>query len=257
MIFFLLLALAVAARAQQKQLTPDQIAKQIMDITNEERQRQGLPELVRHEHLQELARIHSANMMKHHFFSHTDHEHRDPGERKDTYAPKLFGGVGENIAYIHGIPRSQIAARFHEIWMNSSGHRANILRSRFSHLGVAVVREGQTYYATQVFGNLVAEMTSEPKESYDFGSEQVFEFKFLGAFPKEEIAIFMHFPDRNARFYTSKNAFYTGVGRYEPVWLDDERFAITVTFDKGRGIYRLTMGSYGSYNPGGLELLIK
>ncbi len=129
MIFFLLLALAVAARAQQKQLTPDQIAKQIMDITNEERQRQGLPELVRHEHLQELARIHSANMMKHHFFSHTDHEHRDPGERKDTYAPKLFGGVGENIAYIHGIPRSQIAARFHEIWIGPISCAADLVIS--------------------------------------------------------------------------------------------------------------------------------
>jgi uncharacterized protein YkwD len=56
-------------------------------------------------------------------------------------------GAGENIAY-----GGTSAAQFMTMWMNSTGHRENILRASFTHLGVGVTRSaGGTWYATQDF----------------------------------------------------------------------------------------------------------
>jgi uncharacterized protein YkwD len=56
-------------------------------------------------------------------------------------------GAGENIAYGATSPE-----QFMTLWMNSSGHRANILRASFTHLGVGVAKSASgTWYATQDF----------------------------------------------------------------------------------------------------------
>jgi len=46
---------------------------------------------------------------------------------------------------------SQLATKFMDNWMNSSGHRANILSTNFTSIGVGVYKIGNTYYATQEF----------------------------------------------------------------------------------------------------------
>ncbi len=240
------------AVAQRNSPEVDEIARMIFELTNKERVARGLAPARANSAFDDLGRIQSRNMMQHDFFSHTDHKGRGPGERKDEFYPRLFGGVGENIAYVHGIPASQLARKFVKIWMDSPGHRANILRAKFSHLGVGVVRKGKTYYAAQVFGDLVAEMVSDTKQTYAFDTKQEFRFKFLGKFPRDKISIFLHFPDKSARFFTDENIYYTGVGYYQPQWLDDNHFTLKVMFDKGHGKYHLTMGSYETYTPGGL-----
>ena len=59
---------------------------------------------------------------------------------------------GENIAYIQGInSNSDLATKFMDNWMNSSGHRANILSTNFRSIGIGVYKIGNTYYATQEF----------------------------------------------------------------------------------------------------------
>ena len=59
---------------------------------------------------------------------------------------------GENIAYIQGTnSNSALATKFMDNWMNSSGHRANILSTNFSSIGIGVYKIGNTYYATQEF----------------------------------------------------------------------------------------------------------
>ncbi len=56
--------------------------------------------------------------------------------------------IGENVAYAGS------AWRAHELLMNSPGHRANILRSGYTHVGVGVVNSGGTYWVAQVFATL-------------------------------------------------------------------------------------------------------
>ncbi|MFQ5649844.1 MAG: CAP domain-containing protein [bacterium] len=256
-ILLCLLVLPGLTSAQNHSYAPKEIAKEIFRLTNLERTARGLRPLEYHAQLEALAELQSRNMLEYSFFSHTDHKGRSVHERKDEYFPKLFGGMGENIAYIQGIPASKLARKFVKIWMNSAGHRKNILHRDFSHFGVGVARKAGEYSATQVFGALVAEMVSDVDDSYRFGSEHGFKFRFLGKFPRQKITIFVHFPDKTARFFTKKNLYYTGVGHYKPIWLDHNTFRIKVKFDKGRGRYNLTMGSYGSYVPGGLDLVVK
>lgn len=61
---------------------------------------------------------------------------------------------GENIAYIQGAnSNSALATKFMDNWMNSSGHRANVLSNNFSSIGIGVYKIGNTFYATQEFYN--------------------------------------------------------------------------------------------------------
>ena len=59
---------------------------------------------------------------------------------------------GENIAYIGGITDpTQLANKFMTNWMNSSGHRKNIISTNFKSIGVGAYKVGIKVYATQEF----------------------------------------------------------------------------------------------------------
>ncbi len=78
-------------------------------------------------------------------FSHT----RPDGSSCFTVLGQLginYGGAGENIAYGQSSPEEVMTA-----WMNSDGHRANILNSSFTKLGVGVYSSGGTLYWAQMF----------------------------------------------------------------------------------------------------------
>jgi uncharacterized protein YkwD len=65
-----------------------------------------------------------------------------------------YKNVGENIAMQQGaetISSYDMAKKFMDMWMNSSGHRANILSSDYTNLGVGVAKSGTLVEATQVF----------------------------------------------------------------------------------------------------------
>ena len=63
------------------------------------------------------------------------------------------GPYGENIAWIGGtsLTAKQAAARFQDMWWNSQGHKANMLNSSYTHLGVGLFKNGRGWYATHVF----------------------------------------------------------------------------------------------------------
>ena len=124
------------------------------------RARRSLPPYRFNQELASLARLHSRNMVQYHFFSHTDHEGLDPGARKQRSFPGLFGSIGENIAYNAGATEEEAAWNLMRSWMDSPGHRANILRDSFTHVGVGVVERGEQVYATQAFSELVVEFLS-------------------------------------------------------------------------------------------------
>ena len=97
------------------------------------------------------ARMKSKYMGDNGHFDHIDKEGRLMNEiiQADGISYRAWG---ENIAYIGGVSDpSALAEKFMTNWMNSSGHRANILSSNFSSIGVGVYKIGNKVYATQEF----------------------------------------------------------------------------------------------------------
>lgn len=129
-------------------LTPEEwkevekgMAQQIFDITNMIRLRHNLPKLQWHEEAAQVAYAHSKDMCENNYFSH-----RSPtqGELKDRLlrSDVQFLVAGENIASNYVDALSVVVG-----WLNSEGHRINLLSEEFTHLGVGVYEK----YYTQNF----------------------------------------------------------------------------------------------------------
>ncbi|MEU9843830.1 CAP domain-containing protein [Actinomadura sp. NPDC048032] len=122
------------------------LAQQVVALTNAERAKNGCGALTVDSRLQAAAQGHSADMVARDFFDHTNPSGRSPGDRI-TAAGYRWSTYGENIAYGQRTPAAVMSA-----WMNSSGHRANILNCRFKNIGVGVALKSGTPYWTQNFG---------------------------------------------------------------------------------------------------------
>lgn len=85
----------------------------------------------------------SADMAKNNYFSHTSPTYGSPFDQMKA-AGISYRSAGENIAQGQQTPEQVVQA-----WMNSEGHRANILNSSFTHIGVGYVADGN--YWTQQF----------------------------------------------------------------------------------------------------------
>ncbi|BAY18575.1 putative allergen V5/Tpx-1 [Nostoc sp. HK-01] len=115
---------------------------------NQVRQQNGLQPLQNNEKLTQVARNYSRQMAQKKFFSHT-------GADGSTLRDRVRAGrinywmVGENLFTSTNVPQPVPAAI--KGWMNSPGHRANILRPVFRETGVGIWRVGNTYYMTQLF----------------------------------------------------------------------------------------------------------
>jgi len=121
---------------------------QVLDLTNAERAKAGCGALRFDTHLRAAARAHSTDMAVHNYFSHTGRDGSDPGDRIAAAGFNIRRGWAENIAA--GYPTAKAVMTG---WMNSSGHRANILNCRLRALGVGVARSsGGRLYWTQDFG---------------------------------------------------------------------------------------------------------
>jgi uncharacterized protein YkwD len=101
------------------------------------------------ERLREVARDYSRRMAEERFFSHTDPEGRGIRDRVNA-AGIRWKSLGENIATSRGYT-NPVAVSVHG-WMESEGHRANILSSRFNQtaVGVWISRNGTVYF-TEIF----------------------------------------------------------------------------------------------------------
>jgi uncharacterized protein YkwD len=119
---------------------------QIFDLVNAIRLRNHLPLLSWDAKIASTARKHSEDMAQNGYFSHTNLQGLSPFDRM-TRDGISYRTAGENIAY------GQFNAIFvHEAWMDSLGHRQNVLYPDFQRLGVGVAfsASGQPYY-TQNF----------------------------------------------------------------------------------------------------------
>ncbi|MGW6544410.1 CAP domain-containing protein [Streptomyces massasporeus] len=120
-------------------------AAQVLSLVNEERAKVGCSPVAANSALTSLAQNYSEDMAARGFFDHTDPNGRTPWDRAEKAGVSNLGG--ENIA------RGQAdAAAVMDAWMNSPGHRANILNCDFKTLGVGVELGSGGPWWTQNFG---------------------------------------------------------------------------------------------------------
>lgn len=241
-----------------RELDPMIIANEIFSIVNTERQNRGLYKLKYDEKLADVALIHTRNMVEKDFLSHEDREKRSPQERVEIFYPEIITGeVGENIGYSQGVHKEDVAKNLMENWMNSPGHRANILSNEYSHIGVGVKKDGSRYYGTQKFIAAVVKVPDGTIKDVEFGSEVTLNFEFAGNFDRNDISVFCQFPDKSAKYYTSSNQFYTGIAPLTPEWIDHKTFSVTFKFDKGKGAYTFKFGKEGNFYARGYTVVAK
>jgi len=119
---------------------------QILRLVNEERAEAGLASLTLSDELSRAARAKAEDMAKNGYFSHTSPTYGSPFDQMHSFGI-TFSAAAENIA--KGYPDADSVMTG---WMNSEGHRANILNSSFTHLGVGyAVDEHGTAYWVQMF----------------------------------------------------------------------------------------------------------
>lgn len=115
------------------------------NLLNQDRIANGLPALQLDQELCRLARIKSTDMKQNNYFAHVSPTYGSAAEMLRHFGYQ-FVSVGENIAHHATVEKSQAA------FMSSTGHRANILGSQWSKVGIGVVYDSNGFvYVTQLF----------------------------------------------------------------------------------------------------------
>ncbi|WP_307161445.1 sigma-70 family RNA polymerase sigma factor [Streptomyces rishiriensis] len=122
------------------------LATQVIALVNKERATAGCGPLTEDGLLRDAAQGHSDDMAARDFFDHTNPDGADPGKRI-TAAGYRWSTYGENIA-----KGQQTASSVMTSWMNSEGHRANILNCSFKNIGVGIHDGSGGPWWTQNFG---------------------------------------------------------------------------------------------------------
>ena len=123
----------------------------IFQRVNEERSKAGLSTLTYNSTMEKYARYKSQDMGDKGYFAHEDQQGNLITVKMQNEGVS-YKAWGENIAYIGGVSdENALATQFMDNWMNSPGHRANILSNNFSSIGVGVYKIGNKVYATQEF----------------------------------------------------------------------------------------------------------
>lgn len=117
--------------------------QKVIDLVNEIRVKNGLKKLTANWELSRVARYKSQDMKDNRYFSHTSPTYGSPSNMIKNFGIS-FKTAGENIAYGYSIPQAVVNG-----WMNSEGHRRNILNPNYTQIGVGYVASG--HYWTQMF----------------------------------------------------------------------------------------------------------
>ena len=117
--------------------------QEVIRLVNEIRAENGLKTLTYNWELSRVARYKSQDMKDNNYFSHTSPVYGSPFQMIKNFGIS-FRSAGENIAKGYATPQAVVNG-----WMNSSGHRANILNASYTHIGVGYVSGGN--YWTQMF----------------------------------------------------------------------------------------------------------
>jgi uncharacterized YkwD family protein len=120
-----------------------QYAQQVIDLTNAQRSKNGLPALKADTQLNGVAQKKSLDMQQKNYFSHTSPTYGSPFDMMRDFGV-TYKSAGENIAQGQRTPQEVVTG-----WMNSEGHRQNILSAKFTHIGVGFEETGKHW--TQMF----------------------------------------------------------------------------------------------------------
>jgi uncharacterized YkwD family protein/spore coat assembly protein SafA len=119
---------------------------EVVKLVNVERSKKGLQTLKSNWEISRVARYKSQDMINKRYFSHTSPTYGSPFKMMETFGIR-FSSAGENIAYGQRTPKEVMNG-----WMNSPGHRANILSPSYTNIGCGVAKSSTgVYYWTQMF----------------------------------------------------------------------------------------------------------
>ncbi|NLM62551.1 MAG: SafA/ExsA family spore coat assembly protein [Clostridiales bacterium] len=116
---------------------------EVIRLTNLKRTQNGLKPLTAYWELNRVAQYKAQDMRNKNYFSHTSPTYGSPFDMIKAFGIS-YRSAGENIAKGQSTPAQVV-----EAWWNSSGHRANILNSSYTHIGVGYVADGK--YWVQMF----------------------------------------------------------------------------------------------------------
>ncbi|HEX9744713.1 MAG TPA: CAP domain-containing protein [bacterium] len=120
----------------------DQFRTDLLAMVNADRASEGNSPLIIDYALNTVAQFHAQDMADRKYFSHTNLDQWSPWDRMKYYGV-TYNSAGENIAVGYDSPTAVETA-----WMNSSGHRGNIMNSKFGKIGIGIVsiQPGDKYY---------------------------------------------------------------------------------------------------------------
>ncbi len=156
--------------ANSKSATVRDLKAKIHAYTNANRRRHGASavKLTCEQGLTLVADSHSDWMAQAKKMSHRDNRGQVPYDRVIAHYPSYQGSIAENLGVItttysgpgsrtradnYSFNSDEMAKNFVDGWMNSPGHRKNLLHPRMTHLGVGVALRGTSIYVTQVFAD--------------------------------------------------------------------------------------------------------
>lgn len=119
------------------------VEQEVVKLVNAEREKAGLSPMKEDWELSRVAQYKSQDMLDKKYFDHTSPTYGTPFTMMENFGV-TYKSAGENIA-----KGQRSAAEVVTAWMNSEGHRANIMSKNFTHIGVGYVAEGN--YWTQMF----------------------------------------------------------------------------------------------------------
>ena len=122
------------------------IEDEVIRLVNVQRANNGLPQLTKNWEASRVARYKSQDMIDKNYFAHMSPTYGSPFTMMQNFGLR-FSAAAENIAY-----GQRTASEVMNSWMNSPGHRANILNRSFTHIGVGAAKASNgTLYWTQMF----------------------------------------------------------------------------------------------------------
>jgi uncharacterized YkwD family protein/spore coat assembly protein SafA len=121
------------------------VEQEVLTLVNQERSKAGLKPLAMDWELQRVARVKSCDMSQNNYFSHQSPKYGSPFDMMKQFGIN-YRSAGENIA-----SGQRSAKEVMQSWMNSTGHRANILKADFTHIGIGYCEGGSmgTYWTQQ------------------------------------------------------------------------------------------------------------
>nr|WP_017378659.1 CAP domain-containing protein [Paenisporosarcina sp. TG-14] len=132
-----------ATQATEQAGSISNIEQQVLTLTNQERAKEGLKALATDAKLMNAAREKSTDMRTNKYFSHTSPTFGSPFDRMKALGID-YRAAGENIAMGQKSAEEVVKA-----WMESPGHRENIMKANFTHIGIGY--DAQGHYWTQQF----------------------------------------------------------------------------------------------------------